>query len=180
MKKLLLISSILGLTASVNAGERVLTPAPAYAPQSAQCFYAGETSFDVISIFVDPTGMADSSYHGEEIESGFGAGIGVSHFFTKSVGLRGGAYWWDTDSIIHSVTASAVVRYPIEELCLAPYVFGGVGGHFDSVNQISAHLGAGVEYRLTDRLGIIADYSYTFTDETADWNMYSLGLRVKF
>lgn len=177
MKKLFLFYSVLGgLAATANAGLEAI--APAYTQKSAQCFYAGETSFDLISIYVDPRGTADS--HGESIEDGFGGGIGVTHFFTESFGLRGGAYWWDTDSIVHSVTASAIVRYPIETLCLAPYVFGGVGGHFDSVNQVSGHLGAGLEYRLTDRLGVIADYSYTFTDETEDWNMYSLGLRIKF
>ena len=180
MKKIAIICSVLGGIASTAvAGLDVLPTRAAYSQKSAQCFYAGETSFDAISIYVDPTGTSNV-HGGDAIEDGFGGGLGLTHFITDSFGVRGGAYWFGSDSTIHSVTASGIIRYPLEKFCLAPYVFGGVGGHFDSVNQISAHLGAGVEYRITDRLGLIADYSHTFTDETEDWNMYSLGVRVRF
>ena len=178
MKKLILLCSVFGLAASANAGLQTIESTPAYTPANPQCFYAGETSFDLISLYVNPTGSSDN--HDVNLESGAGAGIGLTHFITDSFGLSGRAYWWDTDSIVNSVTASAILRKPIESLCLAPFVYGGIGGHFDSVNQFSTHLGAGVEYRLTDRIGIIGDYSHTFTDVTQDWDMYTLGLRIRF
>jgi hypothetical protein len=178
MKKLILLCSVFGLAASANAGLQTIDSTPAYKPANAQCFYAGETSFDLISLYVNPTGSTDN--YDVNLESGAGAGIGLTHFITDSFGLSGRAYWWDTESIVNSVTASAILRKPIESLCLAPFVYGGVGGHFDSVNQFSTHLGAGVEYRLTDRIGVIGDFSRTFTEETQDWDMYTLGLRIKF
>ncbi len=90
------------------------------------------------------------------------------------------AYWWDADSVIHSLTASAVLRAPIQSICLAPYAYGGIGGHFDSVNQFGSHLGAGLEFRMTERVGVFADYSHNWAEETEDWHMYSLGLRLAF
>ena len=156
-------------------------PAPAKAPVPAPlCFEAGETSLDIVSVYADPTGGGGEWYDGSGLDSGVGGGLALTHFYTENLGVSAGAYWWDGNGAIHSVTGSVIYRHPLQDLCLAPYVYGGVGGHFDSVNQISGHLGAGVEYRVTDSVGIFADYRYTWADETEDWNLYTLGLRILF
>lgn len=178
MKKLALYSALLGMgLSSALAGDYwapTKNPVPTKNPPIYEdpCFAAGEMNFDIISVYADPTGNG--------LEDGVGGGIGAGYFFTENFGLMGRAYWWDGNDAIHSVTASAVVRAPLGDTCLAPYLFGGVGGHFDSVNQISGHLGAGAEYRLTDSIGLFADYSYTWADETDDWHLYSLGVRFVF
>ena len=145
-----------------------------------QCFYAGETNFDIISLYVSPSGDPTEGYDGEPLDDGFGGGISISHFVTERFGGQFRAYWWDTESVVHSITGSFIVRQPIEKWCTAPYVFGGIGGHFDSANQHSWHAGAGVDIRLSEKWGIVADYSYTWADETADWNLFTLGLRFTF
>ena len=170
------------LLSSASAGDATYSknPAPSKEPvPAANCFNAGETSLDIISIYADPTGGGGDSYDGTGLDGGFGGGIGLTHFVTENIGLSGQAYWWDGASIIHSVTASVIYRQPIQDICLAPYIYGGGGGHFDSVNQVSAHAGAGVEYRICEGFGIFADYRYTWADETEDWNLYTLGLRIQ-
>lgn len=171
------------LLSSASAGDTWSgkNPAPSKEPVApALCFEAGETSLDVISIYADPTGGGGSLYDGAGLDAGFGGGLALTHFATENLGVSAGAYWWEGSSVIHSVTGSVIYRQPFQDLCLAPYVYGGVGGHFDSVNQISGHLGAGVEYRVCEGFGIFADYRYTWADETEDWNLYSLGVRVLF
>ncbi len=177
MKKITLFSIVLslGLGAMAHAGEYwapsknpIKEPLPQPDPL---CFHAGEIHFDVISMYVDPTGSLSGSA---------GGGFAVGYFFNEYVGVRGTAYWWDSGSAQHNFLASAVLRYPLHDLCIAPYVYGGIGGHFDSENQVGGHLGAGAEYRITDNLGIFADYSYTWADETSDWHGYTLGLRFVF
>ncbi len=178
MKKLIATTVVLGLIhGAAFAGKKGLGAIPSITHHGKECFYAGETSFDIISIYVDPRGSSNVS---GELEAGAGGGLALSHFFNENFGLMGRAYWWDGDDVVHSFTGSVVIRYPFQDLCLAPYVFGGIGGHFDSDSQVSGHAGAGLEYRFTDRLGLVADYSYTWTDETEDWHLYTLGLRIKF
>ena len=178
MKKIAALSALVGISIStVFAGDYwapTKNPVPDKNPPIYEdpCFAAGELNFDIISIYADPTGS--------ELEDGVGGGIGLGYFFTENIGVQTRAYWWDANSAIHSITASAVVRAPISDTCFAPYLFGGIGGHFDSVNQVSGHAGAGVEYRLTDSVGIIADYTYTWADTTEDWHLYTLGLRFAF
>ena len=68
----------------------------------------------------------------------------------------------------------------MQSLCIAPYGYGGLGGAFGDESQFTQHLGAGVELRLTGRVGVFADYSYNFGDETTDWNLYTVGMRLLF
>ena len=137
------------------------------------CFTAGEIQFDAFTLYANPQG-------GGILSDGWGGGLGGSYFLNEYVGLMGRAYWWDADPVIHSITGSAILRYPFQELCLAPYAYGGLGGHFDSVNQVGGHLGVGLEFRMTENLGVFADWNYTWADKTEDWDVVSFGLRLVF
>jgi len=152
--------------------------APAKDPiplQPENCFYAGESFLDIFGVYADPEGGDDQGY-----EDSIGGGLGLGHFFTEYLGARGRAYWWDGGSAVHSINADLILRAPIQSLCIAPYIYGGVGGAFDSTNQFTQHVGGGLEMRLTGRVGVFADYSRTFADDTGDWNLYSLGMRILF
>ncbi len=183
MKKLALTILAFGIGLSAaQAGSSSYyysSKAPAKDPiplQAENCFYAGESFLDVFGVFADP----DSGDNGTGYESSFGGGVGLGHFFTEYLGARGRAYWWDGGSAVHSLNADLILRAPIQSLCIAPYLYGGLGGSFDGVNQLTQHIGGGLEMRLTGRLGVFADYSHTFADDTEDWNLYSLGMRILF
>jgi len=178
MKTIISITAALALSAGAAlAGATIASknPAPTKNPVCVvddSCFSAGEVNFDIIGMYIDPTG--------DTLGDGVGGGIGLGYFFSENFGVNTKAYWWDGDDAVHSITASAVYRAPIEDTCLAPYLYGGIGGHFDSVNQVSGHLGAGLEYRLTESVGLFADYSHTWADTTDNWHGYTLGLRFIF
>ena len=181
MKKLALTILAFGIGLSAaHAGSSSYyysSKAPAKDPiplQPENCFYAGESFLDVFGVWQDPDGD-DNAY-----DSGFGGGLGLGHFFNEYLGARGRAYWFDGGSAVHSINADIILRAPIQSLCIAPYIYGGVGGAFDSENQFTQHIGAGLEARLTGRLGVFADYSRTFADDHGDWDLYSLGLRFLF
>ena len=185
MKKLALtiLALGMGLTAAQAGSSSYYysSKAPAKDPiplQPENCFYAGESFLDVFGLYADPE--AGAANDGAGYEDSIGGGIGLGHFFTEYLGARGRAYWWDGGSAVHSVNADLILRAPIQSLCIAPYLYGGLGGAFNGTNQFTQHLGAGLEMRLTGRLGVFADYSHTFADETGDWNLYSLGLRILF
>ncbi len=177
MKTIAAITISLALSAgAVFAGAPVVSKNPVcknpVCVADDSCFHGGEINFDLIGMYIDPVG--------DGLNEGAGGGIGLGYFFCENFGVQTKAYWWDGNDAIHTVQASAVLRAPIDGTCLAPYVYGGVGGSFDSVNQVTGHLGGGLECRLCDSVGLFADYSYTWADETGDWNGYSLGVRFVF
>jgi hypothetical protein len=185
MKKLTLsiLALALGLTAAQAGSSSYYysSKAPAKDPiplQPENCFYAGETFVDIFGIFADPD--TRDGGQGGDLEDGYGGGVGLGHFFTEYLGARGRAYWWDAGSAIHSVNADLILRAPIQSLCIAPYIYGGIGGAFDGDNQFTQHIGGGLEARLTGRLGVFADYSRVFADDSGDWDLYSLGVRILF
>ncbi|MFT5853434.1 MAG: hypothetical protein ACI8XO_000675, partial [Verrucomicrobiales bacterium] len=114
------------------------------------------------------------------VEDSVGGGLGLGHFFDEYFGMRGRAYWWEGESVIHTLAADAILRYPIQSLCVAPYVYGGVGGAFNGESEFTQHFGGGLEMRLTGRVGVFADYSRTFAEDRGDWDLYSLGMRILF
>ncbi len=181
MKRTLLVAILAGLgLTGANAGIMSL-PAVKHYPH--ENYYAGEGTFDLISVYVVPQldEGVDYSLDEDALEKGFGGGVAASYFYTENFGIAVRAYWWDTATSLTSLTGSVVYRYPIDDSGFAPYMFAGAGAHFASeADHGSFHAGIGIEYRFTDTLGLIADYTYTWGEHDANWAMYSLGLRVKF
>lgn len=143
-------------------------------------FKSMETSVDLFGSYTAASGNTD------RFKDGFGGGLGVNHFFTKHFGLGLDAYAWEGDRPRNGITAgvsgSLIARYPIEEIHLAPYVFGGVGGIFTESRsaQPSGHLGGGLEYRFTEHMGVFSDVRYVFADEDNDYALPRLGIRYAF
>lgn len=143
------------------------------------CFQDTEFTLDLFGAYVQTDDNGRGVY-----TDGWGGGVGLNFFFARYFGIGVDGIWTDTasnSSIIHNVSGSFIIRFPIDTICLAPYVFGGGGGHFDSENNASAHAGAGLEYRATEKIGIFGDGRYTWVDDNAgDFATYRLGVRFVF
>lgn len=125
-------------------------------------------------------------------DHGWGGGIGVNYFFARYFGLGVDGYWLDAKSrggdsrAVHNVTGSVIVRYPIDSLCLAPYIFAGGGGHFDGEDWASAHAGAGLEYRVVpNKIGVFIDGRWTylgdrFGNDDLNFTLVRTGIRWVF
>ena len=138
-----------------------------------------ETSVDLFGSYTDTMTRG-------RLKDGFGGGIGSQHFFTKFIGLGLDAYAWNgdrpRDDITAAVNGSVILRYPIEALRLAPYLFGGAGGIFtkSAGPQIGEHVGLGAEYRFTKNWGVFADARYEFVDKDNDYILPRVGVRFAF
>lgn len=143
--------------------------------EAVACFADNEFTFDVFATYQH----ADSSGY---YTDGFGGGVGVNAFFARYFGIGVEGFWSEEsaeDKVIHSVNGMAILRYPIDSICLAPYVFGGGGGIFNSINSEAYFAGAGLEYRWSPTMGVFGDGRYTWTEEN-DVAIYRLGLRFAF
>ena len=112
-------------------------------------------------------------------EDSFGGGAGVTWFLTEYVGISADTYLEEFRTP-YRANASLILRLPIEDLSMSPYIFGGGGRQFEIVPQWTRHAGAGLEFRLNRYTGIFADGRRVFPEETPDYTLVRAGLRLGF
>ncbi len=80
---------------------------------------------------------------------------------------------------VHNFSASLIYRFPIDSICTAPYVFAGGGFAVDGKQWATAHAGAGVEKRLSSKVGLFTDARWTFLgDRFGRGDLGNLGVRA--
>lgn len=151
-----------GKTASYKTP--VQTPAP--------CFSAGEAIFGVFGGYV----WVDDSAQG--YDDSFSGGAELLYALTKNI-VVGAEYYAFSDEPAHAYNGVLQLRFPID--CLAPYVFGTAGGLTDSENNFAVGGGAGLEYRVSPKLGIFGDGRYVYGDSGDETSVFvRAGLRFAF
>lgn len=116
---------------------------------------------------------------------GWGGGAAVNFFFLKYLGIgveqslaaRNDASEWGT-------FGNVFLRYPICSWNIAPYAVAGLGAVYGSNNDavLAGTVGAGLEYRVTDNIGIFADARWLYnTSVNQDGAVLArTGLRFSF
>ena len=113
---------------------------------------------------------------------GWGLGAGATYFMNEYFGVGGRYFYFDNafGSGEHDLSASAILRYPIPSLCIAPYVFGGGGLITNSNTKGTAHIGGGLDIRIVDCMGGFVDARYTWADKSGNYTSLNFGLRMSF
>lgn len=156
--------------------------------------YAGTSSkeFKTITVeeplcrFRDTEFQVDAFYsgiigsHGSKVGTGSGGGVGLNFFFAKYFGIGYEAFWTGSGNGEHFPTGgNAFFRYPICSLNLAPYAMVGGGAAFNGNPKGYGNVGGGLEYRITDNIGLFADGRYFYGGVGNLANIRS-GLRFAF
>ncbi len=162
-------------TGYVSYGKAPKAPAPIEVPSLCECFNGNTAN---VSVFA--AGILPQDPDAIGFDDSLGGGIALNYFFTENVGLEGSYTAFGTDSVIHQVSGSLLLRLPIKSICLAPYAILGGSLHSDGVNQATYHLGAGVDYRFASCVGIFADGQYNWADDTTDYVTVRGGVRFGF
>ena len=116
----------------------------------------------------------------DTIDDAMGAGVAVNYFFTQNVGVEVDATWAFTDSTVHTLNGSLVLRVPIISACIAPYALVGGGVHTNGETYGTLHAGGGLDVRLANCFGIFADARYTWADQDDDYTIVRAGIRMNF
>ncbi len=172
MKKALFASiAIVALSIPSFAGVAAKPSKTVVAPP--ECFRAGELQLDAFGSYNNSTGGANNGH-------GFGGGLGLNYFITRNLGVGVEGNVWSPNHTIWNPNANIIWRFPLEFSghCLAPYIFGGGGGTFDGSNAGEGHVGGGLEYRATPKIGIFSDYRHAWGG--SDFNTIRAGLRFVF
>ena len=110
-----------------------------------------------------------------------GAGVGLNYFFTRNIGIGGDAYSEDNKgAFIDSASANLIVRFPLGQGGLAPYIYGGGGHQWDMGRVWFAQVGAGLEYRFTPHVGAFVDARWVLPDQAKYYGVARMGLRFAF
>ena len=120
-----------------------------------------DMEFQVDTFYTGIIGSRNST-----LQTGSGGGIGLNFFFAKYFGIgwegslysnRGTASWMP-------VNGNLFFRYPICSWHLAPYVMVGGGADFQRNRSSIGYgdVGAGLEYRITNNIGLFSDGRYYY------------------
>jgi hypothetical protein len=167
-----LASGTLHAGTSVDKNPSAKNAPPIQVESICDCFDAGKVT---VSLY----GAGIVFEHGG-IDDALGGGLALGYFFTDFAGVEVDATWLATNPVLHNFSGSVVLRYPVKSACLAPYLLGGGGYETDSVQQWTAHVGGGIDWRLgsgPNCLGLFADARYTWTEEETDFTLIRAGLK---
>lgn len=183
MKKLTLsLLAACAVASPAFAGTTLVTKEykPVVVPPS--CFADQELQLDLFYSYNDGRPAMHQYYR-----DGSGGGGAINYFFARYFGFSVEGNWWngvnshhrdDNDrnrnrnrdddnkrSVAHQVSGHFILRYPIEtcNLCFAPYIFGGGGGLFNGQRVGFGDVGAGIEFRVTQHIGLFTDWRWNFT-----------------
>ena len=187
MKHLAAIVSITGIFFSVRAQdytapEKAQTTPPSnyYGSSPGQLYHPCEFSVDAFGV---------GALHEYDFNNGglqrrnyrFGGGAGINYFFTTFLGIGGDAFAISTHhSFVDTTMGNLILRLPIGNTGLAPYIFGGAGYEFQGIDQIVAGGGAGLEFRIVPHFSIFVDARYLAAVKTPDYGLGRAGIRISF
>lgn len=156
----------------------------ALAVNGQELYQAKEVNVSVFGTYSNPEHQLKEVFKTNARHGDFGAGIGVQYWLTEYFGGQLDAVIPNADDIkgglFDYVSLSVVARYPVK--AFAPYVIAGAGHNFtDRAEEFSSHLGVGIEYRFTKRIGAFVESRYLWQSaERSDELQSRAGITLRF
>ena len=219
MKKYI-ITGVMAAVAATSAFAGTVTASKEVAPVEPPCLFRdNELQLDLFGLGdfyqgangnflgnIAGTGAETRQFSGRP---GWGGGLGLNYFFSRFVGLGieqsvfgrspGGNVndYADYGYTRWQTAGNLILRYPICQWNLAPYLLVGGGAQYGNVPNINlgngvryrmagqgfGHVGGGLEYRVTETIGVFSDARYLFSgvDGLANNQLqWRYGLRFAF
>lgn len=175
MKKIALpVVASFAIAASAFAGQPMAESKDYKAPAPELCFKDQEFQLDVFGSYTDS--RSDNPH-----ADGFGGGVALNYFFIRNLGVGVDGNLFDGDANgVWSTTGRIIARFPIDSICLAPYVFGGGGYEVNGEGFGTLHAGGGLEYRATPTIGVFGEGRYTWGEDDRNSAQARVGVRFAF
>jgi hypothetical protein len=171
-----------------------------------QLYHPMELSLDLFGTYVNPEGKFNDLFDSDIDHGSWGGGAGLNFFFTKMFGIgtdfsvsenQGGFrtigdrdngaptffYGRQGDSWgVDYWVGNLIVRFPIGNTGLAPYIYGGGGrGMYPTWDWVYGG-GVGLEMRFTPGIGIFSDARFLWGHDSTYLDTLTIraGLRIAF
>jgi hypothetical protein len=110
-----------------------------------------------------------------------GGGGGLEYFFCRYIGVEAESFALANEHNTESALGgNLVLRLPIGQTGLAPYIFGGGGSEWTYRSEGYSDAGAGLEYRFNKAFSIFADGRAGLPTHTRDYGMGRFGVKFIF
>jgi hypothetical protein len=195
IKRLIIVVATLALTLNVARAAHVWSDpsgwwdahfvydadAPRYTTQ--------ELSLDLFGSYINPEGKFNDLFD-TSIRNGFwGGGVGLNYFLTREIGLAAdyNISAKPEGNLSDHVVGSLVLRLPLGNSGVAPYLLGSGGRAFNDLygNDLYHWVyggGVGLEYRWSPTTGIFSDGRFLWSEEGTEYSrlLIRAGLRLVF
>lgn len=144
-------------------------------------YTANELSLDLFGSYMNPERKFEDLFQTNIRKGRWGGGAGLNYFLLRYVGVGADVNLSDHPGrVVDQVLGNGILRLPIGETGLAPYVYGGGGRSFYPSWTWTYDAGAGLEFRFNRLVGIFSDASYIWPDHSSDRLRIRAGLRLVF
>jgi hypothetical protein len=150
--------------------------------RSPELYRSQELSVDLFGVgTLGESTIEHLSAHRFNRDSNWGAGAGMNYFFCRNLGIGGDAFSTGLEgAFVDNASGNLILRWPITQTGLSPYIYGGAGYQFDSAKKWFGQGGVGLEYRFCPHTGLFIDARAMAPESTRYTGVARLGLRVSF
>jgi len=176
-------AAVLLAVGAARGADNSLWPGRLSAPATGEKYLDREVSLDLFGSYLNPERKFPNLFSTNIRQGRWGGGAGLNYFFLKNVGLEGDVNLSDHPGrIVDQVVGNLVLRLPLGNTGLAPYIFGGGGRAVSPRWDWVYGGGVGLEYRFSPRFGLFADGRFLWDHRTTAENRLVLraGLRIVF
>lgn len=137
-----------------------------------------DTEFQIDAFY---TGFFGDIIDDSRFNTGSGGGFGINFFFAKYFGIGYEAAWYSNNGVAEHMPlgGNLFFRLPICKWNIAPYTMVGMGGAWNGDGIVYGNVGGGIEYRVTNNIGLFVDSRYFFGG-TGNVSNLRTGLRFAF
>lgn len=151
-------------------------------PESDLLFHANELTLD---LFGTASVNQETLNHisGERVHHNgrLGLGAGLTYYATRYLGVGGDAYSENPEhSFVDNASGNLYLRLPMDQVHLAPYIYGGGGHQFDPNDKWFGQAGAGLDIRVTRQWGFYVDGRYVMPEDVSNFGVFRAGIRLVF
>ena len=155
------------------------------APVSESFYNAGEVSLSAAALLAARTGTLGPNSNFSN-STAWGADLEAGYFITRNFGIALEGQYVSLSRPIWGTAVNDYLRAPLNESSRwAPYLLAGLGGIFGNGDgRFEGHVGAGIEYRITPKIGTFVDGRHVFVDGEHDvlpqFGLFRAGLKFVF
>ena len=146
-----------------------------------EIYRANELSLEAFAAVAGDGRRHDYVFGDHHHDARGGGGGGLEYFFCRYIGLEAESFALaNRHNSESAVGGNLVLRLPIAQTGLAPYIFGGGGDEFTYRTESYEDAGAGVEFRFSRSFSLFGDGRFADPGHSRNYGLGRLGVKFTF
>jgi hypothetical protein len=174
-------AAVQALDLSATRDNNSLSGSSGSSSDPSELYRRNEFSLDAFAAVAADWHRHDYEFGGHHHDVRGGGGGGLEYFFCRYIGIEAESFALDNHySTVSAAGGNLVLRLPIGQTGLSPYIYGGGGDEFTYRTEAYGDGGAGLEFRFSRSFSIFADGRFAEPSHTHNYGMGRLGVKFTF